>query len=512
MSDRRRRRRLLWTAIALAAGGVLLGCWLGWPKSLPAEPPYSESRYLNTGPDAQYIGIAACAECHEREHRSYRLTAHSKALADLDPSAEPPDAAFEHKPSGRSYRVYRKDGQLRHQEVVRTAEGKEIAQIDLPIRYLIGSGNFTRSYLVEVDGFLHESPITWYTTKQQWGLSPGYDSPHHASFERAVDLACLACHAGRAVAVDGSVHRMAFHEQAIGCENCHGPGSLHQDRRRTGPVPTDEDDLTIVHPGKLSRPLLEAICAACHLNGPADVPLRGRPFTAFQPGRPLSDFRIHYRLEGGNEQMTVVGHVAQLRSSACYQQSPALTCVACHDPHQRAAPKDSVAYYRQKCLSCHATHGCRLEPAERLKKDATDNCAGCHMPRGSTEIPHVAFTHHRIGRHSAPRSVVDRIPDLVAEDDAGLAPLDRQRGLGLAHLEAAQRPQRRLCRCVPQAGARRARCGVCRGDARRRHAAGAGGALLARGLRPRRRLCRASAQDDGSLGQGSFPGADGASS
>src|SRR5262245_65587601 len=87
------------------------------PKDYPV-PAHSKSRYLNTGSDARYIGSDACAVCHAANHRSYLQTAHSRALSDVDPKAEPPDGSFEHKLSGRSYRVVRKDGQIWHEEVL----------------------------------------------------------------------------------------------------------------------------------------------------------------------------------------------------------------------------------------------------------------------------------------------------------------------------------------------------------------------------------------------------------
>ncbi len=196
MSHRPGRAR--WTLGLLgasAAAAVVLLLWLHRSPSPPpvAEktfplPPYSESRFLNTGPEARYIGVAACAGCHAKKHESYLLTTHSRALSDVDPGVEPPDGSFDHKPSGRSYRVYRRDGQLRHEELLRTAEGQEIARVDLPVRYLVGSGNYSRTYLVEADGFLQESPITWYTAKSKWDLSPGYDAPRHMSFERPVGV------------------------------------------------------------------------------------------------------------------------------------------------------------------------------------------------------------------------------------------------------------------------------------------------------------------------------------
>src|SRR5579872_493633 len=157
--------------------GVILTGGLGFavwsyskprPRPVPPEtfplPPYSASLYLNTGADAHYVGVQACVKCHEKEHQSYLLTAHSRALSKVDVKTEPADEAFEHKASGRSYRTYRKDGQLHHEEVLRTKDGQEIARLDVPVSYLVGSGHFSRTYLVEVDGFLHESPLTWYAS------------------------------------------------------------------------------------------------------------------------------------------------------------------------------------------------------------------------------------------------------------------------------------------------------------------------------------------------------------
>jgi hypothetical protein len=403
-----------------------------------APPPFAESPFLNTRADATHIGSSACAECHPGNHKSYLLTAHSRALGDVDPSAEPPDAAFEHKPSGRSYRVYRKGGQLWHQESLKTADGKEIARTDLPMRYRVGSGHFTRSYFVEVDGFLHESPITWYESKKQWDTSPGYDAPDHYGFERPAQAGCVVCHAGHFESVGGSDHRLKFHEQAIGCESCHGPGSLHQDLHRAKKHPPGQPDFTIVHPGKLSRPLLESICASCHLAATVSVDVRGRQLQDFRPGLPLSDFRVHYTTARKADQMKVVGHVEQLRQSACYQKSGDLSCVTCHDPHAKAKPADPVAFHRQKCLDCHQNKGCSLPVEDRIKQNPADNCAACHMPKGDTEIQHVAFTHHRIGRHAKPApgqsKPDDGAPELVPVDEnPRLALPDRQRNLGQAY-------------------------------------------------------------------------------
>ncbi len=451
------KRSSVLLCLILVSGG-LAAVVLGWPDAEPnpppappadaapdvapelPPPPYSDSPYLNTRPGTEFIGSAACATCHPVNHQSYLLTAHSKALCDVVPADEPPDAAFEHKESGRAYRVYRRDGRLRHEEVVRTPDGREVARTDLPLRYRVGSGHFTRTYLVEIDGFLHESPITWYASKGKWDMSPGYEGRWNPGFERPANLTCVTCHAGRVEWSAGADPRVAFREQAVGCESCHGPGALHQTFRAAGTRAPGEPDRTVVNPARLSRPLLESVCAACHLSADSSVAVRGRAVNDFRPGLPLTDVVIHYHA-GSKDQMTVVGHVDQLRLSKCYQEKapgrPELTCVTCHDPHARSKPADPVAFYRRKCLDCHETKPCAEPPAARLRRSPADDCTACHMPRGDTDIQHVAFTHHRIGRHAPaaaapPGGVRELVP---LDENPHLGALDRKRNLGIAYLE-----------------------------------------------------------------------------
>lgn len=439
------RRWMPWLVGAAVVAGVGFAAWLTWRWRSPAPsgeasfplPPYSETRFLNTGPDARHVGIEVCAGCHQSNYHSYLRTDHSRAFARLDPKAEPPDGAFVHKPSGRSYRAYRTGSQLRHEEVLRSAEGKEMARLDLPVRYLVGSGRLARTYLVEVDGFLHESPVSWYASTKDWGMSPGYDFPQHWSFERTVSDGCLFCHSGRVEPVEGSIHRLRIHEHAIGCERCHGPGSLHADFHRSKKLQPGTADLTIVNPKRLPRDRQEAICAACHLSGAATVHLRGRGVADFRPGRPLSDYRMDYQFDAGKEQMKIVGHVEQMRLSACYQKSD-MTCLTCHDPHAPERPADLPAYQRKQCLSCHTAEACTMEHSQRLRKEPRDNCVTCHMPRSDTDIPHNAATHHRIGLHPVKAPPAKAVPELVPMGDVSrLPPVDRKRNLGLAYLLAA---------------------------------------------------------------------------
>jgi len=435
---------------ALVAAGIVLFVRIPAPNPAPDPPPeeipapgFTDSPHFTTRSDAKYVGIAACKECHPSQHGSYLHTTHSRALAEVDPKTEPPDGEYHHAESGRTYRVFRKDGRMRHEEVMKASDGRVIARTDLPVKYLIGSGHFARTYAVEADGFLSESPITWYSQQAKWSMSPGFDMAGHAGFVRPVTAECLVCHAGRVEHVSGTSTGAQVLERPIGCESCHGPGSHHVAHHRSVKHEPGKPDPTIVHPGRISRPLLESICSSCHLQTTAAVDVRGRSLLDFRPGRPLSDYRIYYVADGDDEQMRVVGHIEQLRQSACYKGAEGFSCLTCHDPHLAAKPADSAAHYRKKCMDCHEKKGCSLAPAERLKRDPTDGCIACHMPRGDTDIPHVAFTHHRVGIHkkaAAPPAPATKVAGLrPLDENANLTAPDRDRNLGLAYLSLAHK-------------------------------------------------------------------------
>ena len=64
------------------------------------------------------------------------------------------------------------------------------------MKYALGSGTRGISYLIEHDGRLFQSPISWYGQKKQWDLSPGYDV-NNLHFDRPIEPDCLFCHANR---------------------------------------------------------------------------------------------------------------------------------------------------------------------------------------------------------------------------------------------------------------------------------------------------------------------------
>ncbi|MEX2175351.1 MAG: multiheme c-type cytochrome [Pirellulaceae bacterium] len=395
---------------------------------------------MNTGPDARYVGSERCAECHADQHASYLMTAHSRSMSRVDPAGQPPDATLDHAASGRRYEVLRSGGALHHRESLVLADGGELELADYPLSYLVGSGRFARTYLVEDAGFLVESPLTWYASLQQWAMSPGYDRAEHRSFQRTIGDDCLYCHAGAVERIQGNDQRLNMVETAISCERCHGPGSLHVARWAQG---TDEPgpagDPTIVNPRRLPRELAEAVCHQCHLTSEVQVAVRGRRASDFRPGLRWQDFAIDYGHSAAPSEMTVVGHVEQMRQSRCYQASGSLTCLTCHPAHAPVAAAQRASHFRATCVQCHVDPSCSLPLLERTSRNQND-CAACHMPQTPTDVPHVAFTHHRVGIHepqsSKPKvAATGFLPLAPVLDVSLLSELDRQYAQGLANLQ-----------------------------------------------------------------------------
>jgi Flp pilus assembly protein TadD len=301
---------------------------------------------------------------------------------------------------GFEYSVENRDGHVIHQETRRDASGRVIAQSGGEVQFVVGSGRLGIAYLIERDGFLFQSPIGWYARARRWDLPPGYEKSH-SHFDRPIESTCLFCHANRSVPVPGTVNRYRppfFEGHAIGCERCHGPGELHAARPGSG----GGRDLTIVNPAALDPALRDSVCQQCHLNGQKRVLRAGRRDLDYRPGLPFERFWTVLERDSGAAENRFVGQFEQMQESRCYQASQGrLGCITCHDPHRLPAPEARPAYFRDRCLECHADSGCSLPEQRRVEGGRADDCIRCHMPRlNESDIIHVAETNHRIPRRA----------------------------------------------------------------------------------------------------------------
>jgi Flp pilus assembly protein TadD len=409
-----RRRILLLAAFLASAVGIpaALIAWRRAPERSRRLDLDTGSPYRNTRAGVEYVGDAACARCHTEIAETYRRHPMGRSLAPIDGTTPPPDGGATGRvlfdAQGLEYAMENRDGRLIHRETRRDRSGRVVARNEAEVRFAVGSGRQGVAYLIERDGFLFQSPITWYVRDRQWDLSPGYDTTN-LHFDRTVTPDCLSCHANRVEPVAGMVNRYRrpiFRGHAIGCERCHGPGELHVRR----PSVVDGRDLTIVNPAKLEPPLRDAVCQQCHLNGHRRVVRLDRRAEDFRPGLPFHRFWTVLEAATGTGADRFVGQFEQMRESRCFRASGGrLGCISCHDPHELPPAGEKAAYFRGRCLECHADRGCRLPAAARQARSRDDDCVGCHMPRArSADIFHAATTNHRIPRLA---DEADRSPD-----------------------------------------------------------------------------------------------------
>ena len=255
---------------------------------------------------------------------------------------------------------------------------------EYPIHYQIGAGILAHSYITQVNGYLFESPVTWFRSSG-WDLSPGYARAPAVDFDRPITETCLFCHAGTAKFSGADGRRPAGAAlTAISCERCHGPSEDHVRRPSAG---------NIVNPAKLPARARDSVCEQCHLEGAVRVLNPGKNWGDFHPGENLERTVAVYVLNQNSHEAKAVSQFEQLAQSQCaLRSSGRLWCGTCHQPHGQ--PTDRNFEIRGICVSCHA----KLSTVAHSSPQP--QCVTCHMPRLPSEYAHVAVTDHRIVRRA----------------------------------------------------------------------------------------------------------------
>lgn len=183
----------------------------------------------------------------------------------------------------------------------------------------------------------------------------------------AFDLQCAGCHATGHQLDDRDGYALAplyprgEVERRVGCEACHGPGSVHIAR-------PSQARLTLHNPGRLPPAQALQTCASCHERAEPD----------------------HWRAAPGSR--TFADPVGELRLSP-HRRGPSGydgACEDCHDPHgsPHGASLRRPAWDNGLCTTCHrspfpsrpavAAHA--GHPVQE-RPWGPGTCTGCHLPR-----------------------------------------------------------------------------------------------------------------------------------
>jgi len=364
--------------IAASLAALFAACSLG-AGAAAAQADGAKTAAQPRNPDA------VCASCHRQIFDSWQRTPMAHASGPATEGFIPAD--FTHAASGVHYRVYLDAGKvwLSYERPAappgRALNGKQ------QLLFYLGSGRRGRTWLFEREGYWYEIPINWYAKKHIWDMTPHFLNTREMPFTLPVDPGCLHCHASsvQQSLPDARNHFSGppFPRGGLTCEDCHGDPTQHLAQNGKGPI---------LNPAKLDPVRRDSICLECHLEGEVAVVRQGRRLGEFRPGDSLFDDVVFF--EDGRKAGAAGRATSQWESlleSACKRASgDRLTCTTCHDPHSSVSAEDRVAYYRSRCLSCHA--GMASGHHEQ-----NPDCTSCHMPREETEdIAHEQVTDHRI--------------------------------------------------------------------------------------------------------------------
>jgi tetratricopeptide repeat protein/cytochrome c554/c'-like protein len=369
--------------------------------------------------EPEYVGNQACRACHGEIYEHYSRTAMARTSGPAGRHLI--EGSFRHESSGVEYRI-----SVENEKVYFSYErpGDPGMRGRHELQYYVGSNTRGSTFLFENEGFLYKSPINYYVQKKGWDMSPEYHPPREMELKPAPP-ACLFCHASRiqppAPGTSNRYGSAPFLQDGVGCERCHGPGGEHI--RGMG---------VLVNPARLTGERRDSVCVQCHLPGEASVSRPGKTLEMYRPGDLLSEYALTFVYDNaGRGALGAISQVEALALSHCAQRSQGrMACITCHDPHTVVPAPERVAYYRDKCLSCHARSF-----ADGHQRGSPD-CIGCHMPReDSVDGGHVEVTDHRIPRRARKAAGPPGPPSLVPFGTAKAEPRD----LGLAYAQVALR-------------------------------------------------------------------------
>ncbi len=351
----------------------------------------------------EWVGNEACARCHQTIHDSYNKTGMGRSFPRLDVRSLAATITFgqpvHDASSGFSYVALLRDSQLVMREY-RMERGAITYMQERVAAYQIGSANQTISFIERQGGFLFEMPLTWYSGKKQWDMSPGYEG-NNMRFDRPINSTCMNCHNGPSVREASTENFFTHVKQGIGCESCHGPGKRHSEAADRSPEDKSLIRSTIRNSPRWSRDVQMDLCQRCHLEG-LSVWNDGIEPHMVEPGEPLARYKAVFATNVSHEDESAFNIAAQadrLRKSACYVKSGTMTCTTCHDPHTTSTTMQKK-FFNNTCLSCHAgdDHSVACSFNHSVPEKARE-CVSCHMSIGETsDIPHVSYTDHYIRR------------------------------------------------------------------------------------------------------------------
>lgn len=366
--------------IVLTAFGFIAACDSG-------QEPVTEALQTETA----YVGSAVCVDCHQQQAAEWLRSHHRQAMQRANTDTvigDFADAEFSY--NGITSRFTQRDGRF-----LVTTDGSSGESQEFEIAATFGIRPL-QQYLIELDrGRWQALSIAWDSRTAEEGGQRWFhlypeddidsDDPLHWTgvFQRWNTM-CADCHStnlqkGYDAAAD--TFSTTWDEIDVGCEACHGPGSLHASDTDVAPpaLPASshswvfDSELPIASRVPAIRQQAEIeVCAQCHS-------LRTQLTDDYDPGDMFLDaYRPELLLDGlyhadGQVLAEVYVYGSFMQSAMA---SAGVTCTDCHEPHsgELRLPGNGV------CAQCHrADVFDRPEHHQHAQSTAASQCVSCHM-------------------------------------------------------------------------------------------------------------------------------------
>jgi predicted CXXCH cytochrome family protein len=360
-----------------------------------AAPPQSAS-------SGNGSGIGRCSSCHAEIVAAYRAHGMSRSIG---PAGAVQGGIITNPRSGSRYEIST-DSAGPLLTAITTAGGTRRQRIV----GRIGAGIFDTSWIgAEVNSAtgattdrLFFAPVET-VTGHGLQLSPFDLHAGSPGMDQALTNDCLTCHTTDTPRPPpfppNDLGSDAFTRLSpLSCSACHGDVERHVEIMSGRSRQADAQGLGITRLARLPAPAQRDVCARCHLQGDARIELvTGAPspehplaaqIPVLVPRRAIADFRF-------------VGQLERLALSACFRNSPAMTCTTCHDPHTGSSAQ-GVARFDAACVTCHDNPARHPE----IGTAQPGSCVGCHVRRSQPfDLPHVRTADHFIRRRIEPPSM-----------------------------------------------------------------------------------------------------------
>ena len=337
-----------WEWLALAAAAFIV---LALPAYYLLAPDGHPARDV-TPPAAEFVGSEDCRECHEPEFDSWSGSHHDLAMAvatDETVLGDFNDAEF--TLFGVTSRFYRKDGRF---YVHTNGPGGEMG--DFEVTHTFGWFPLQQYLVPFPGGRLQTLPIAWDSREDRWfrvppveDLDPG-DWLYWTNAAQNWNGMCAQCHStnlDKNYDPETDTYATTWSDIDVGCEACHGPGSLHVEWAEIPDIgrPAANDFRLVKQTSGITPREHVELCAPCHSRRASMADLEHTESDFMQTFLPsLLEEGLYFADGQILDEVYVYGSFTQ---SKMFQRD--VQCSDCHDVHSVKPVLEDNAL----CLQCH---------------------------------------------------------------------------------------------------------------------------------------------------------------